>query len=213
MKYLIDYRYKVVHSVKVTVASILTICDKGQSKDFSVKFDLLTKLMPELKPMMAPPFNDKMITHIKKLHTDLEEFILFPEDLDKRGNKILQSTKSLLSSIDPFHFSDEETPNIRRSQIVELTQNLQIYLQRNILSLQGKATSLIDEKAIIQELLTEISLISLDPFDDKEKKTIEELLASRLIFEREPSLAHAQALLHQATLVETQFKKTKPKKK
>src|SRR3990167_9105461 len=194
MKYLIDYRYKVVHSIKVIISSILSICERGYSKDFDTKLDLLNKLISDLSPMMAPPFNDKMIGQLKKLQSDLEEFILLPNDLEKRGQKLVQATKSLLSSIDPFHFSDEETPNIRRSQIVEIAQNLQIYLQRHILALQGKATSLVDEKMIVLELLTELSLISLDPFSGPEKKSIEELFSSRLSYETETSLAKSSSI-------------------
>ncbi|MBM3192327.1 MAG: hypothetical protein FJZ63_06740 [Chlamydiae bacterium] len=213
MKYLIDYRYKVVHSIKVTVSSILSICEKGHSKEFGTKFDLLNKLIPDLSPMMTPPFNEKMIDQLKKLQAELEEFILLPDDLEKRGHKLVQATKSLLSFIDPFHFSAEETPHVRRSQIVEITQNLQIYLQRQILALQGKATSLIDEKSIIQEFLTELFLISIDPFSETEKKAIEDLFSSRIAYEIETSLAHTQQLLNQAILVESTFKTQKPKKK
>ena len=139
--------------------------------------------------------------------------MLLPEDLDKRGNKIIQAIKPILHDIDPFHFTEDETPNIRRSQIVELAQNLQIYLQRNILDFQGNATSLIDEKQAIKEIVSELILISLDPFEDAEKKTLEELFALHLIYQSEPTLSHAQIVLNQAILVETVFKTTKKNKK
>jgi hypothetical protein len=151
--------------------------------------------------------------YLKKLHTDIDEFLLLPDDLDKRGNKINASIKSILNEIDPFHFTEDETPNIRRSQIVELSQNLQIYLQRNILNLQGKATSLIDEKETIKEIVSELVLISLDPFDETEKKAIEELFALHLVYQSETILSHAQFLLNQAIIVETTFKGTKKTKK
>ena len=213
MKYLIDHRYKVIHSIKVTISSILAICERGRSKDLNTKLDLLTKLLPEIKTMMAPPFGEKMNGFLKKLYNDIDEFLLLPEDLDKRGNKIIQAIKPILHDIDPFHFTEDETPNIRRSQIVELAQNLQIYLQRNILDFQGKATSLIDEKQAIKDSVSELILISLDPFEDAEKKTLEELFALHLIYQSEPTLSHAQIVLNQAILVETVFKTTKKNKK
>ncbi len=213
MKYIIDYRYKTIHSLKVTISSILSICERGRSKDLNSKLDFLTKLLPELKTITAPPFTEKMNGYLKKLHSDIEEFLLLPEDLEKRGNKIIQSIKPLLHEIDPFHFTEDETPNIRRSEIVELTQNLQIYLQRNILDLQGKATSLIDEKATIKEILSEMVLISLESFEEKEKKTIEELFAIHLIYNSETTLSHAQLLLTQAILVESTFKNRKKNRK
>ncbi len=212
MKYLIDHRYKVIHSIKVTISSILAICERGRSKDLNTKLDLLTKLLPEIKTMMAPPFGEKMNGFLKKLYSDIDEFLLLPEDLDKRGSKIVQAIKPILHDMDPFHFTEDETPNIRRSQIVELAQNLQIYLQRNILDLQGKATSLIDEKATIKEIVGELILISLDPFEESEKKSLEELFALHLVYQSETSLSHAQLLLNQAILVETTFKTTKKKK-
>ena len=213
MKYLIDHRYKIIHSLKVTISSILSICERGRSKDLNSKLDLLTKLLPELKAMIAPPFEEKMKGFLKKLYMDIDEFLLLPDDLEKRGNKIIQSIKPLLHEIDPFHFTEDETPNIRRSEIVELTQNLQIYLQRNILDLQGKATSLIDEKATIKEILGELVLISLESFDEKEKKTMEELFTIHLIYHSETTLSHAQLLLNQAILVEDTFKSRKKRKK
>lgn len=213
MKYIINHRYKTIHSLKVTISSILSICERGRSKDLNSKLDLLTKLLPELKTMMAPPFGEKMNGYLKKLHSDIDEFLLLPDDLEKRGNKIIQAIKSLLQEIDPFHFTEDETPNIRRSEIVELTQNLQIYLQRNILDLQGKATSLIDEKATINEIINELILISLESFDEKEKKTIEELFAIHLVYQSETNLHHAQLLLNQAIQVETAFKTRKKNKK
>ncbi len=213
MKYIINHRYKIIHSLKVTIGSILSICERGRSKDLNSKLDLLTKLLPELKTMMAPPFGEKMNGYLKKLHSDIDEFLLLPDDLEKRGNKIIQAIKSLLQEIDPFHFTEDETPNIRRSEIVELTQNLQIYLQRNILDLQGKATSLIDEKATIKEIINELILISLESFDEKEKQTIEELFAIHLVYQSETNLLHAGLLLKQAIQVETAFKTRKKNKK
>lgn len=151
--------------------------------------------------------------YLKKLHTDIDEFLLLPDDLDKRGQKINQAIKSILNELDPFHFTEDEVPNIRRSQIVELAQNLQIYLQRNILDLQGKATSLIDEKETIKEIVGELVLISLDPFDDKEKGSLEELFALHLVYQSETILSHAKLLLAQAIQVETIFKNDKKTKK
>lgn len=213
MKYLIDHRYKTIHSIKVTISSILAICERGRSKDLQAKLDLLLKLLPELKSMMSPPFGEKMNGYLKKLHSDIDEFLLLPDDLEKRGNKINSSIKSILTEIDPFHFTEDETPNIRRSQIVELSQNLQIYLQRNILNLQGKATSLIDEKETIKEIVSELVLISLDPFEESEKKAMEELFALHLVYQSETILSHAQLLLNQAIIVETTFKSSKKTKK
>jgi len=213
MKYLIDHRYKTIHSIKVTISSILAICERGRSKDLHAKLDLLLKLLPELKSMMSPPFGEKMNGYLKKLHSDIDEFLLLPDDLEKRGNKINSSIKSILTEIDPFHFTEDETPNIRRSQIVELSQNLQIYLQRNILNLQGKATSLIDEKETIKEIVSELVLISLDPFDEIEKKAMEELFALHLVYQSETILSHTQLLLNQAIIVETTFKGSKKTKK
>ena len=74
MKYLIDHRYKTIHSIKVTIASILAICERGRSKDLNSKLDLLLKYLPELKTMMAPPFGEKMIGFLKKLNSDIDEF-------------------------------------------------------------------------------------------------------------------------------------------
>jgi hypothetical protein len=213
MKYIINHRYKVLHSIKVTVSSILSICERGRSKDLSVKLDSLMKLVPEIKIMMAPPFGEKMNGHLKKLHSDVEEFLLLPDDFEKRGNKIIQAIKPLLQEIDPFHFAEDETPNIRRSQIVELAQNLQIYLQRTILNLQGRATSLFDEKHVIGEMIGELDLISLEPFDEKEKQTVEELFSLYLVYNAEPILSHAQMLLTQAIYVESAFKSEKKNKK
>ncbi len=212
MKYLIDHRYKTIHSIKVTISSILAICERGRSKDLNSKLDLLLKYLPELQTMMAPPFGEKMIGFLKKLSSDIDEFILLPDDFDKRGSKILQAIKQILPEIDPFSFTEDETPNIRRSQIVELTQNLQIYLQRNILGLQGKATSLIDEKGAIKEIADEISLISQDAFSEEEKKEINELLSSHLIYQSETNLSHAQMLLKQAIFLESAFKTEKRNK-
>jgi hypothetical protein len=213
MKYLIDHRYKVLHSIKVTVSSILSICHRGRSKDLNAKLDLLIKLVPDLKAMIAPPFREKMVASLKKLYSDLEDFLLLPDDFEKRGNKLLQAIKPLLHEIDPFHFSEDETPNIRRSQIVELSQNLQIYLQRNILDLQGKATSLFDEKEVIKEIISELVLISLEPFEESEKKAMEELFAMHLIYQSETILSHAQMLLSKAVYVESAFKGEKKNKK
>ncbi len=213
MKYIINHRYKIIHSIKVVISSILSICERGRSKDLSSKLDLLMKLTPELKVMMAPPFGEKMNGHLKKLHSDVEELLLLPDDFEKKGNKIIQAIKPLLQEIDPFHFSEDETPNIRRSQIVELLQNLQIYLQRTILNLQGRATSLFDEKQVIGEMISELDLISLEPFEEKEKQVMEELFSLYLIYNEEPTLSHAQMLLSQAIYAETAFKAEKKNKK
>jgi len=209
MKYLIDHRYKTIHSIKVTIASILAICERGRSKDLNSKLDLLLKYLPELKTMMAPPFGEKMIGFLKKLNSDIDEFILLPDDFDKKGGKILQAIKQILPEIDPFTFTEDETPNIRRSQIVELTQNLQIYLQRNILGLQGKATSLIDEKGAIKEIADEMVLISQDAFTEEEKAGINELLSCHLLYHFETNLSHAQMLLKQAILLESSLREDK----
>lgn len=213
MKYLIDHRYKVIHSVKITVASILSICERGRSKELQTKLDFLAKFLPEIKTMMAPPFNEKTIGQLKKLHADTEDFLLLEGDLNKKGRKLIQSIKPILSTIDPFHFTDEETPNIRRSQIIELTQNLQARLQRHILDLKGKATSLSDEKTSIQELFDELILISLDPFTEKETSTLQELFTNHLIYQKEPTLPNAKLLLNQAILIESLFKNPAPKQK
>lgn len=205
MKYLLDDRYKKIHSVIVTVNSISHVCRRGQSKEL---FPYLTQLQSHLEGLdvlKSIPFHQDQIQMVSSIEDSIRLFLHLPENLLEEGEHLVEQCKKLLETIDPFTFSFDDSVGIRRSQVVEFTKELQMYLKANLLQLQGLASSLVDEKSAIEDIMFDLKRISQEKFKQKEKKMLEILEEAFKEYEKDGSLEVVQSFYMAAIELESLF--------
>jgi len=207
MKYIIDYRYKVINSLLVTTNWVLSSYDRGKSDEFSKSLESLSDQLPPLSELMSPPFNPIQITELEKLKQSVSSFLQLPDNFQEEGSLLKAQLKTFLNEIDPFSLSYEETIENRKGQILELIKDLQIYIEISILSLEGQATSLIDEKALIQDITSEIKNIENSDFETLELETLSDLIVASEEHLKNPNFENAREFLLQTLKVEKLFHK------
>jgi hypothetical protein len=206
MKYIIDFRFKAIHSITVYVKEVLDCCKRGRSQTLTPLLEKLQLVYTELSTMKSAPFEKKQIKQVEKTETLLGEFLHLPENLEQIGESLLSHTKELLNAIDPFTFSYDESLGIRRSQIVEFTKELQVYIKSTLLRFEGLASSLVEEKTIIEEIMQDIERISQKQFKSEEKGVLQILFAGFDSYTKDPSHETATLFFDAAVAVEDLFK-------
>jgi len=206
MKYIIDHRFKTIHSIIVSTKEVLHSCKRGRSEMLTPLLEKLHLVYTELSTMKSAPFEKGEIQKVEKIETLLGDFLHLPENLESVGETLLSHTKELLNAIDPFTFSYDESIGIRRSRIVEFTKELQIYLKNTLLRLEGAASSLTEEKTIIEEIMTDIHRISQKQFKSQEKGLLQILFACFDSYVKDPSYENTSFFFDAAVAVEHLFK-------
>ena len=209
MKYIIDHRYKKLNAICVHTNTILSICKRGRSNDLATYIKALQDELNDLEPLKSTPFSEKQIQCIEQIEEKSRLFLLLPEDLEKAGLDLLSETEGLMIDIDPFAYSLEDSIGIRKSQLVELAKELQVYIHAHILSLEGKASSIIDEKLIIQDISSDISRINKKALKKVEKVMIDKLLKQNDEYQKEPSLKTTRPFSDLALAAEHVFSEKK----
>lgn len=205
MKYLIDHRYKTLNSLMFHVHSLVNICKRGQSEQLQPSIELLQKKLPELEAMSSPPFNKEEIEKLGKLKAKVEMLLNLPEDLETVAKEIDGEGKALLQKIDPFTFSLEDTLGVRKSRIVEFLRELQLFLNTNLLDLEGKAKALIDAKQIIKEVLADISRVKKEQFSERQIKGLQEVTGAAEAYIANTNIETTNAFLSKTLEVEKLF--------
>lgn len=206
MKYIIDFRYKTIHELYVALTHVITSYDMGRSEIFTASFTSLLDLYPMVGWMMSPPSLPKEIALLQKIEEELYRFLQLPENFLEIGKDLIAKCKELLYSLDPFTFSYDEPLGIRKSQIVEYARDLQVFLQTNLLSLEGKATSLIDEISHISNITNDIKRMKHDDFEHTEKDALQFLIELGDAHLLRPTVDKASLFLEQALKVEEVFR-------
>lgn len=209
MKYIIDSRYKKLHKICVQTNAILAICKRGRSLDFPIALRALEEELFDLEPLKSPPFTREQIAQVDSIEEDAKELLLLPENLEELGEKLLEKAELLLIEIDPFTFSLDDSLGVRKAQIVEYTKELQIYLQAHILHLEGKATSIIDEKLIVEDITSDIKRIEKKQMKTPERQIVDQILKSNEAYQNKPNQENARNYLQVAIDAEFFFRGNK----
>ncbi len=209
MKYLIDARYKKLHKICIQTNAILAICKRGRSLDFPIALRALEEEIHDLEILKSPPFTKEQIKQIDRIEDDAKDLLLLPENLDEIGEKLLEKAEQLLIEIDPFTLSLEDSIGVRKAQMVEYTKELQIYLQAHILHLEGKATSIIDEKLIVEDITSDIRRIEKKEMKTLERNIVDKILKSNEVYQKKPTKETARDYLKIAIDAEHLFRGAK----
>jgi Ribonuclease G/E len=206
MKYIIDFRFKAIHSIIVSTKEVLLTCKRGRSETLPPLLEKLQEVYTELSNMKSAPFEKEQIKQVEKIETLLGDFLHLPENLESVGETLLSHTKELLGAIDPFTFSYDESSGIRRSRIVEFAKELQVYLKSTLLRLEGLASSLVEEKAIVEEVMQDIRRISQKGFKSEEKGLLQILFAAFDTYAKQPTHENVSFFFDAAVSLEHLFK-------
>ncbi len=209
MKYILDSRYKKLHALCVHTNTILNTCKRGRSVDFSISLRALQDELQDLEALKSPPFSKDQIEQTEEIEKIANDFLLLPENLEEVGQSLLEKSELLLVEIDPFTYSLEDSLGVRKSQVVELTKELQIYLQAHVLNLEGKASSIIDEKLIVEDITNDIRRIEKKQLKNEEKNILEKLFKSNATYQSNTSLDSARGYLQVALDAEHLFRGAK----
>lgn len=206
MKYIIEHRYKTIHGLYTALTHVISAYDMGRTSDFTRSFGTLLDIYPQLGWMMSPPSLDKEILILKKIEEELYLFLQLPDNFSEMGKDLISKCKELLYSLDPFTFSFDEPIGIRKSQIVEYARDLQIFIQTNLLSLEGEASSLIDEIGFITNIINDIKRMKSDDFERIEKEELQMLLEFGDAHIARPTIEKGNYFFDQALKVEKIFR-------
>lgn len=209
MKYIIDARYKKVHKLCVHINAILSICKRGRSLDFGISLKNLQNELQDLEALKSPPFTKEQIAHVEEIEEKANELLLLPDDMEEIGEKLLEKSERLLIDIDPFTYSLDDSLGVRKAQMVEYTKELQIYLQAHILHLEGKQTSIIDEKLIVEDITADIRRIDSKEMKTDERKIVDKILKSNKTYQKKTTLDNARNYLQIALDAEHLFRGNK----
>ena len=210
MKYLIDHRFKKLHTICMHVASILSSYKRGRSFNLSPSLRALQEEIEDLDSFKSPPFTKEQVAQVEALEIHARHLLLLPDNLEEIGSQLLKQTEQLLIQIDPFTYTLEESADVRRSRIVELTTEIQLYIQNYLLELEGNATSIIDEKLIIQDIMNDIKRIETKELNEGEVDILQQLFVQNVLFQKCPTLEETSCFAKLAKDVEHLFREKRP---
>ncbi len=206
MKYLIDHRYKKLNAIRMHTLSILSTYKRGRSEEFSPQILALHEELQEIKPIKSAPLTPEEIAMAESLEKTAHEFLLLPQNLEEVGRELLEKTQLLMSKIDPFTYTLEESVGVRKSRLVELTQEIQTYIESYMIQLEGNATSIIDEKLIIQDIVSDIKRIEKNELNSKELEMIDKIIKLNIVYQKDPNLSTTQIFSELASEAEHLFR-------
>ena len=170
MKYIINSAYQKINSISTILSNILHICKTGRSEELSPAIEDLQYSFENIKGLVEGPFTKKHINLMKDIYVDMQEILQLPEGIQKICKVTLMKCKHLLKELDPFNFVYDEDAKFLKGQMLEFVKELQIYLKASILVATGDATSLTDEKAIIKDVMNDITDIEVTEFTKVEQE-------------------------------------------
>ena len=197
MKYLIDHRYKKLNAICIHALSILSTYKRGRSQDFSAYLQALHEELQEIEPIKSTPMTTEQIGLVESIEMAAQKFLLLPENFEEAGFELIEKSQLLMSEIDPFTLTLEDSVGVRKSRLVELSLEIQTYIEAHILHLEGKASSIIDEKLIIQDSVSDIKRIETGELKKEEIEMIDKLIDQNLLYQKESNLSttHTFSLL------------------
>ena len=199
MNYLIDARYKTLHSLAVHLGEVIAIYERGDSLKLYPTVKEIQTLLPLLETYQSPPFSKEESLSLEAIHKELSPLLHLPQDLLPRTQMVLHKLEEFLLKLEAFTLNLEAPESVEKSYLLDLLHNLKLYLQVHLLDLEGKAHSIIHEKEQIRLTLQELVELPQECFTPGGEKDLLNFLLAAKFFEEKDSL-EATHLLLQRTL-------------
>jgi hypothetical protein len=195
MRYLLDARYKTLHSLALSSQQLLTICERGLSDKLYTTTTQIQELLPFLETYQSPPFTKEESKLLSDLHTKLSHIIHLPEDVIAKIKEVEPTFNKLLNKMEAFEISDISTQQEDKNSILDLLHNLKIYLQVHILDLEGTAHSIVNEMKHIRDIIQELKDLPEDSLEGWAQENLVDLLLAIELFQQKDSISTSEILL------------------
>lgn len=217
MRYLLDARYKTLHSLALTLRNLTLVCERGLSEKLYPTTTEIQETLPLLETYQSAPFEKEEIKTLKDLHKDLSLLVHLPQDVIPQSKETLAKLETLLSKLEPFSLEeteiseviDEPRISLSKNPTLDLLHNLKIYLQVHILDLEGTAKSIINEMDHINNIIKELKDVPCEEFEGWAQENLIDFLLAAELFQKKDSIKTAEILLQRALDLEFSLQSTR----